>query len=362
MINRHLNYLVYASFIASAVNLATIASGPATEPLSKILPQQHLSENALQQATELFKVFKPYQLLYDIDKAGIDPSYDHTSQHSTNDANIIQKLAERFQEKSPLHIVLIGFPPKSINNQKKVLGKLPDMAERYGLLYLHDLLEKIKKSYPFEATLTIISDGVVFNDVIGVSDADLKAYESTLKTLSSDLDGIRIITSDDLRQNRFKSLEHLRKSIDQCDPSQETFQKLLKTDPKMKDSYTLMQQRIALEFDHPKGQQFLHNVSLQDVSRRMLERAKRFGNFLKLHSIIPAHAVHFCVHYQSNTSQKFGVKVSPTSAITPWHGVLILENDGTWRIVHQQDIDPKLYHKANAVINGISCSYFKPTS
>jgi pyoverdine/dityrosine biosynthesis protein Dit1 len=355
----HLKDIIYISVVASAVSFATLAIEPGADRLSKPSLQQGLSKKSLQQAAELFNVLKPYQLLCDIDKAGIDPGYDSTSQYLTNDANIIQELAKRFQEKAPLHIVLIGFPPKSTNDQKKVLSKLPDMAERYGLLYLHGLLKKIKQIYPFGTALTIISDGVVFNDVIGISDTDLKAYEGALKLLSADLEGIRMITSDDLQQQRFKSLEHVRDAINQCEPTEETFHKLLKTDTKMRDSYALMQQRIALELDHPKGQKLLQNEALQDVSRRMLVRSKRFGSFLKRNSIIPSNALHFCVHYQSHTSQKFGVKLSPTSVITPWHGVLVLEGNGTWRIVHRQDIDHKLYHEARAIINGVSCSYFK---
>src|SRR5207248_1801413 len=86
----------------------------------------------------------------------------------------------RFVERGePVHLVLPGFPAKS-PNRRKTLGPLPDAAEDAGLLALQSVCDEIASVYPPGARVTICSDGRVFADLVGVSDAEVSAYAAAL--------------------------------------------------------------------------------------------------------------------------------------------------------------------------------------
>lgn len=61
---------------------------------------------------------------------------------------------------------LPAFPFKSPNSTTKVLGRLPDRAEELALAHMNGLCLAIKDVYAPGATLTIISDGLVYNGKI----------------------------------------------------------------------------------------------------------------------------------------------------------------------------------------------------
>lgn len=60
-------------------------------------------------------------------------------------------------------MVLPAFPFKSPNSKDKVLGVLPDKAEEMALAHLNGMCAAIREIYAPGATLTIVSDGLVYN-------------------------------------------------------------------------------------------------------------------------------------------------------------------------------------------------------
>lgn len=63
----------------------------------------------------------------------------------------------------PLRMALPAFPFKSANRVYKVLGYLPDKAEELALERLNTICKRIAEIYAPGATLTIVSDGLVYN-------------------------------------------------------------------------------------------------------------------------------------------------------------------------------------------------------
>lgn len=66
-------------------------------------------------------------------------------------------------EEKRIKMVLPSFPFKSANKVYKVLGFLPDKAEELALERLNTMCERIAEIYAPGATLTIVSDGLVYN-------------------------------------------------------------------------------------------------------------------------------------------------------------------------------------------------------
>jgi hypothetical protein len=86
----------------------------------------------------------------------------------------------------PVTFVLPAFPGKS-PNPAKVLGPLPDMAERRALEFLQRLCDRIAQFYSPGARIILCADGRIFSDVVGMRDEDVTAYQDELEKLISEL-------------------------------------------------------------------------------------------------------------------------------------------------------------------------------
>jgi Pyoverdine/dityrosine biosynthesis protein len=72
-------------------------------------------------------------------------------------------VEEYVKNNKPVKMVLPAFPFKSPNRKDKVLGMLPDLGEELALMHLNGLCESIAEIYEHGATVTIVSDGLVYN-------------------------------------------------------------------------------------------------------------------------------------------------------------------------------------------------------
>jgi len=76
-------------------------------------------------------------------------------------------VVERYvKNNDPVRMVLPAFPFKSPNRVDKTLGALPDLGEELALQHLNGLCESIKDVYEPGATVTITSDGLVYNGML----------------------------------------------------------------------------------------------------------------------------------------------------------------------------------------------------
>ncbi|KAI4198521.1 MAG: hypothetical protein LQ350_005250 [Teloschistes chrysophthalmus] len=80
---------------------------------------------------------------------------------------------------------LPAFPFKSANKVEKVFGTLPDKAEELALERLNSMCKRIREVYPPGAKVTIISDGLTYNDLLNIPDRDTWAYGQALRTMAS---------------------------------------------------------------------------------------------------------------------------------------------------------------------------------
>ncbi|KAI9105237.1 Pyoverdine/dityrosine biosynthesis protein-domain-containing protein [Phlyctochytrium arcticum] len=87
----------------------------------------------------------------------------------------------------PLQFALPAFPCKSSNTTDKVLGTYPDKGEELALRTMSYFVDKVKAIYPPGAIMSIISDGHVFSDLIGVDDENVNKYGGTLRETALDI-------------------------------------------------------------------------------------------------------------------------------------------------------------------------------
>ncbi|KAI9676075.1 MAG: hypothetical protein M1817_000818 [Caeruleum heppii] len=86
-----------------------------------------------------------------------------------------------------IRMVLPAFPFKSPNRNDKVLGSLPDLGEELALAHMNGLCESIAEVYEQGANVYVTSDGLVYNDLLEVSDEDVWTYGETLRQMCADL-------------------------------------------------------------------------------------------------------------------------------------------------------------------------------
>ncbi len=101
-------------------------------------------------------------------------------------AQHLPSVISAIENEQPIQFVLPAFPGKS-PNLAKVLGPLPDMAERCSLEFLGHLCDRIRRHYSPGAQIILCSDGRVFSDVVGFRDEDVTAYQLEISNMIGEL-------------------------------------------------------------------------------------------------------------------------------------------------------------------------------
>ncbi|KAJ5309110.1 hypothetical protein N7508_004489 [Penicillium antarcticum] len=101
-------------------------------------------------------------------------------------SSFIPRVQTHIKNNRTIPLVLPAFPMKSNNRMEKVLGALPDLGEELGLARLVNLCGDIKAVYPPGAIVVIVTDGICYNDLTGISDAEVWDYGSRLRDIATE--------------------------------------------------------------------------------------------------------------------------------------------------------------------------------
>ncbi|KAF4968849.1 hypothetical protein FSARC_3815 [Fusarium sarcochroum] len=254
----------------------------------------------------------------------------------------------------PVPLCLPAFPFKSPNSTSKVLGNLPDKGEEIALAHLNGLCEAIGDVHTPGAKLTIISDGLVYNDLLGVPDKDVWAYGETLRAMAVEK-GFRNISFARLRDlvdidlpkdledmtyvanasnfrramlNTFSkpgwSWDEVRQLDDQC-MTYRGYIKFLQTD--LETVYPVNETRTKSKYKR----------GIEYIAKQMMARGDAFANAVR--QKYPDH-VRLSIH-PSTGAVKLSVNLLPTDDLytTPWHCSVAFRLDGTIRTAMRSEFD-----------------------
>ncbi|EGR44678.1 uncharacterized protein TRIREDRAFT_69881 [Trichoderma reesei QM6a] len=239
---------------------------------------------------------------------------------------------------------LPAFPFKSPNSQSKVLGKLPDRAEELALAHLHGLCLAIQDVYPPGACLTIISDGLVYNDLLGVPDRDVWHYGETLRAMAvakgykhlsfsrlRDLVAIQlpeqldemtyVANASNFRRallNTFSRPDWDWKTVSQSEDVCLTYRgyiKFLETD--LQTVYPVGNGRSKTKYKR----------GIEYIAQQMMARGDAFASAVRQKY---KDSVRLSIH-PSTGSNKLSISLLPTDSFytTPWHCAVAYRLDGT---------------------------------
>jgi pyoverdine/dityrosine biosynthesis protein Dit1 len=239
-----------------------------------------------------------------------------------------------------VQFVLPAFPAKS-PNREKVLGKDPDKAEELSLHFLHRLCEEIRGIYAPGARITICSDGMVFSDLVGVTDADVASYGAQIAGL--------------IERNHLSSLEtfHLRDLYDGAGSGEQMREWLCRQYAESRDAIHarlhsnqdqqalfngiqrfLFEDRVAL--DKEKSRTRIRE-DCKERTYEVVRRSDAWGRLVR--DCFPA-ALRLSIHPQPSHSEKIGILLGESRDVwlTPWHAVALREAD-RFRLIKRREAE-----------------------
>ncbi|KZL78855.1 pyoverdine dityrosine biosynthesis protein [Colletotrichum incanum] len=269
------------------------------------------------------------------------------------------RVEEYVKKGESVKMIIPAFPWKSINRTDKVTGVLPDLGEELALARLNDLCVEIGKVYTHGAEVHIATDGLVFNDVVGISDDETWEYGATLMDMAAQkgYDGIKLLRVMDFL-GLTKEDEPLTKEkyMELVDESRQTLEAQF-GDPDKDvramidtDNDTLMTYRGFIRFletdlrnspvaAHAKSGHKYRKV-VKEVAMKMMMRAESFTKIIL--ATCPDH-VRLSIHPSSGA-----VKLSMPLLVekhnpdgfprTPWHSSIAVSLDGGYRSLHAKDV------------------------
>jgi len=248
------------------------------------------------------------------------------------------RIVRHVERGAPVELVLPAFPGKS-PNRRKVLGALPDMAERLSLEFLQYLSHRISETYSPGARIVICSDGRVFSDLVRITDQNISAYQTGIRNIldeiHTDMRRIsRMSSSTEFRPLEVFNLDDEYQLTDYDEMRQdlvarhgeplEKIQADVRAGGEPLDLYRGIT-RFLLD-DSSDSESGMSRTALQKECRRraygVIQRSKAWGGLVA--KKFP-HAVRLSIHPQACSFEKIGIHMLETADnwLTPWHGVAV---------------------------------------
>jgi pyoverdine/dityrosine biosynthesis protein Dit1 len=238
--------------------------------------------------------------------------------------------------KAPIELVLPAFPAKA-PNPHKVLGPLPDLAEQRALERLSELLDSIEAVWKPGARLTLCSDGHVFADAVGVSDADVDRYRAALLAL---IDDERVSWFDLSTAFGDEAPALMRKHLmERHAPSEASLRARAASSSAFAAQVDgihrfLFEDEVVLKPAQTRSQS---KKLTRDRAWEVVRRSEAWGALVA--SVFPQ-ALRLSIHPQPDPSTKIGVNLLGVADpwLTPWHAAAVVDKTGT-RLMHRADAE-----------------------
>ena len=249
----------------------------------------------------------------------------------------LPKICSAVKENKPVTFVLPAFPGKS-PNPEKVLGFLPDHAERLSLNFLGTLCQRIKQYYSPGIKIILCSDGRVFSDVVGMKENNVTAYQIELERLIEQMtlsdistfnldDFYKEINFEQMRHelmNRYgNSLDFLKQKIRNGATTGATSEE--QEANRMYCGITRFLFEDSLYTEQTKSRSAIQKES-RSKTYEVIRRSNAWSELIAEHF---PDSVRLSIHPQTCGSNKLGIRLIGNERwMTPWHGVALETKKG----------------------------------
>lgn len=244
----------------------------------------------------------------------------------------LQKIISAIKKTEAVTFILPAFPGKS-PNPEKVLGTLPDHAERLSLKFLGSLCQQVKQFYMPGIKIILCSDGRVFSDLVGMEETNVTAYQTELAKLLKEMSLSDISTfnldflykglsfaemREELMKSFGQSLDFLKLKIRAG--AKPTANSDEQESNRMYSGIT----RFLFEDAMHAGQSKTRSAIQKEARSKAYEVIRRSNAWSKLIFEQFPEAVRLSIHPQTCGSKKLGIRlIGNETWMTPWHGVAV---------------------------------------
>jgi len=249
----------------------------------------------------------------------------------------LPKVISAVGKNKPVTFVLPAFPGKS-PNPEKVLGHLPDFAEKLSLNFLGNLCRRVKEYYKPGVEIIICSDGRVFSDVVGMRESNLTEYQNELVKLINGmfLSDITTFNLDDVykelsfSQMHDELMKRYGKSLDDLKDKVRSGANFSSSpDERVTNSMYRGITRFLFEDSIYQGQTKSRTAIQKESRSRAYEVMGRSIAWSELIAERFPEAVRLSIHPQACGSRKLGIRlIGNETWMTPWHGVAVETQSG----------------------------------
>ncbi|KHN95591.1 Pyoverdine biosynthesis [Metarhizium album ARSEF 1941] len=336
----------------SVLTPSQVHDGPVTQTFR--LPQQ--SPIGSPWLTEELKYFEKCLLVLDV----LESFGTHFSKESSfpsgrwaGKPKFLGHVFHWVRKNEPVQLTMPAFPCKSANRNDKVLGHLPDLGEELGMTRLNDIAVAIKNVYQPGALVNIASDGILFNDIIGVSDEETWEYGQEIRAIAQEkkLDYIVFVYPQVLigmMSANAMTRERYLSTTDECRSLLESrygstlkqIESLIKADSDTNSTYCGMVKFLQTElFGTLAGKSYRERQKLQKNSaKKMMQRSEAFTLAIRTNRPLD---VRLSMHPSSGVA-KLSVALVPSPEgffqKSPWHSCVAIDRDGGHHCVHSSEV------------------------
>ena len=237
------------------------------------------------------------------------------------------KVAALVEKGAVIEMVLPAFPAKSANPEKTT-GTLPDLGELLAMRRLEALCVAIDEVYAPGARVVICSDGRVFSDLVGVTDADVTAYGQEIARMIAD-EGLSHLTTYDMDDLFPGVADHdltRHELVTRFAESLDVVRERAAGDADARRMYNgiarfMFEDLVVL---HPEmSRTKVRNWSAQ-LAYQVIQRSNAWSNLVAAEF---PEAVRLSIHPQAAHSRKIGVQMVASSNLwrTPWHASVLFD-------------------------------------
>lgn len=238
----------------------------------------------------------------------------------------------------PIEFRMLGFPFKSNNLRDKVIGRLPDLGEQVALENFLTFDSKVKEVYAPGVRITLVSDGIVFNDVWEISDDATQAYHEVVRDMVKS-DTIRWYNAKDFYPARLSLSEVRDKVMEQWGVTDAELSRDILTNPDVNFLYRGIIKFGTLEL---AIKSFASPTQLQKAAkvfaRETMLRNQAYTNMLN-HEF--ADYIRLSMHPSVNNGEKYSFRLIPSPTkkawTSPWHCAILVDKEGDFATVHRKD-------------------------
>ncbi|KAL6796292.1 Pyoverdine/dityrosine biosynthesis domain-containing protein [Trichoderma sp. SZMC 28013] len=286
--------------------------------------------------------------------------YGHNEENAEGEqwlgrAKFVPRVQKYVDSNAPIDLILPGFPWKSVNKEEKVLGALPDLGEELALGRLQNICKDIQEVYAPGAYVTIISDGLVYSDLMGISIEEIFEYGSGVRRMAeaksyNRLRFKRIMNlvgiSDSIQVTKEEYISSVDESrrllVEKYMPKEFNAREAIANDPDINLTYSgyikLLNRdlRYSLVTANDTTEEE-YKQTVERVASNLITRGKAYAAIID--DNFPEH-IRLSIH-RSTGNNKLSFPLIPQpdgSSMTPWHCSVAVTSKGEFRTALAADL------------------------